>query len=249
VEISWQEYEWSVLLKSRADFGPGFRVCGTESGLRHEVVGRYSQVPRQLDVAVYVGSDQTPRFVVDAKRKLKGKADVKVVDAFVGMLDDLGVEGGALVCPHGWTRGAERRARAGKIRTALLSQDAALTISCLEIARRALPYDWAFVSEWAEALTAWRRGEACERVLVLLEELPYEEWRCFADYAMQAHPAEAVAVLEHAAQQHQDDCWRYNAAVALSEWACLKRLLRQSVVNREPNEEAREALSLLGVMD
>jgi hypothetical protein len=88
---------------------------------------------RQIDVAVYLRGESHPRFVVDAKRKLTRRATVEIVDQFVGMLDDLGVNAGALVCPHGWTPSAAKRAEAGNLRVELLSVDDALRISCSEL--------------------------------------------------------------------------------------------------------------------
>lgn len=247
--ISWDEYEWAVLLKYREDFGRSFEVHGTENGKQHKVLGRYSGTPRQIDVAVYLRGDSHPRFVVDAKRKLTRPATVGVVDQFVGMLDDLGVNGGALVCPYGWTSSAAKRAEAGDLRVELLSVEDALKISCREIARRTLPFDWVFVAEWADALIALRTGAEPGIISDVLDALPFEEWLSFAHYALHRHPDEGVLALEDVALHHPDDGHRFQAATVLSEHGRLRRAVLSVVSAKEWEKDALEGLSYLDTSD
>ena len=50
------------------------------------------------------------QIIVDAKRR-KRKIDVKDVETFRGMMEDVGATHGYLVCPHGHTPAAEKRAQ------------------------------------------------------------------------------------------------------------------------------------------
>lgn len=246
MSITADEYEWAVLFKYREDFGPSFEVLGTENGKQHKVRGRYSGALRQIDVAIYLRGDSHPRFVVDAKRKLTRRATVEVVDQFVGMLDDLGVNGGALVCPHGWTASAAKRAEAGDVRVELLSVDEALKISCREIARRTLPFDWVFVARWADALIALRTNAEPGIISDVLDALPFEEWLSFAHYAFHRHPDEGVLVLEDVAMYHPDDGHRFQAATVLSEHGRLRQAVLAVV---SANEWEKDALEGLGDLD
>ncbi|MEZ4240359.1 MAG: restriction endonuclease [Myxococcota bacterium] len=112
MSLTWQEYELSVLEHLRQEYaGLPVRVVGTEGGRRHEVVGRHSIVPRQLDVAAYAEGDERPVFVADAKHYGE-KIDVKDVESFAGMADDVGARFSALIAPAGFTDAAFRRAAA-----------------------------------------------------------------------------------------------------------------------------------------
>ncbi|MCB9872544.1 MAG: restriction endonuclease, partial [Planctomycetaceae bacterium] len=244
--VPWDEYERAVLLKYAEDLGAAFQVKG---GAKHRVFGRYSRIKRQVDVGVYLGNDSHPRFVVDAKRKQTRKLNVEDVDQFVGKLDDLGVDGGALVCPLGWSTSAERRASKGLVRVVLLSMKDALKISCTDIARHVLPFDWAFLPEWAEALVGLRTHSDPEYIISCIEVMPYEEWLSFVHYAMARHPEEGARVLEHIAYCHYDDAHRYNAAHVLSEHGRLRADVRQHVIDKEWEDDTIESLEGMDVVD
>lgn len=72
------------------------------------IVGRRSQIKRQVDVLVttsVVGLGTT-RVVVDCKRRQR-KIDVPEVQSFNGFLEDVGADGGVLVATSGYSEGAE----------------------------------------------------------------------------------------------------------------------------------------------
>jgi hypothetical protein len=72
--------------------------------------GRYTKRPRQIDVLV---KDKVAQFdiniVIDCK-DYKHPVDVKGVEEFYGLLDDVGAQKGVLVCPKGFTETARTRA-------------------------------------------------------------------------------------------------------------------------------------------
>lgn len=76
------------------------------------VVGKVSRRKRQIDVLIDFrhDSDNSRRIVVDAKKRTR-KIDVKIVEEFRGMMEDVGATHGYLVCPSGHTKAAERRAQ------------------------------------------------------------------------------------------------------------------------------------------
>ena len=76
------------------------------------IIGHKSLKPRQIDVLVDArwGDDLSRRIIIDAKLH-KSKLDIKDVESFEGMMRDCGAEHGILVCPNGWSEGAERRAQ------------------------------------------------------------------------------------------------------------------------------------------
>lgn len=75
-----------------------------------KITGRRTGVKRQVDVLV---SEQVGQYaikiVIDCK-DYKTPIDVKGVEEFAGLLDDVGGHKGVLVCPKGFTRAAKTRA-------------------------------------------------------------------------------------------------------------------------------------------
>lgn len=76
------------------------------------LMGRISGRSRQIDVLIDLRHDtnNSRRVIVDAKRH-KRKIDVKEVEAFQGLMQDVGATHGYLVCPNGHTKSAEKRAQ------------------------------------------------------------------------------------------------------------------------------------------
>ncbi|TJV18008.1 restriction endonuclease [Mesorhizobium sp.] len=76
------------------------------------VAGRISGRSRQIDVLIDArhDTDNSRRIIVDAKKR-KRKVDVTDVEAFRGLMEDVGATHGYLICPVGHTRAAEKRAQ------------------------------------------------------------------------------------------------------------------------------------------
>jgi hypothetical protein len=79
------------------------------------LMGRHTQRMRQIDVLV---KDKVAQFdiniVIDCK-DYKNPVDVKGVEEFYGLLDDVGAQKGVLVCPKGFTETAKVRAEGYQI--------------------------------------------------------------------------------------------------------------------------------------
>lgn len=76
------------------------------------LMGRISDRSRQIDVLIDLrhDTDNSRRVIVDAKKHTR-KVDVKDVEAFRGLMEDVGATHGYLVCPSGYTKAAEKRAQ------------------------------------------------------------------------------------------------------------------------------------------
>jgi hypothetical protein len=101
----WQQLELLVAAIQK-ELAPGATV-------RHDVKlpGTQSETERQIDVLIEQNIGQyTMRIVIDCK-DYATPADVKAVEAFQGLIQDVGAHRGALVCPAGFTRTAKKRAR------------------------------------------------------------------------------------------------------------------------------------------
>ena len=226
-----ERYEAALLERLTWPFPPPlFRVEGKRDGQAHKHM-RHSGNPRQLDVAVYRGDALV--LVADAKRHETRSLDIADVDAFVGMLDDVGCKFGILASPRGFTKGAKRRAAITNIELLLLTYEEALTAELLPVARRIYSSDWAYHPNLASALLAINRNEKWKNIAEKLETIPFEEWERFAEYAMVHHPAEAIEFLRMVSLNHHDDGWRFNAARLLIEGGMLDESLRLSLIEKE----------------
>lgn len=110
--LAVDENDWRIYERLVAAFeaeNSGLELSVTPNA---RLIGRISQASRQIDVLVDArwGDDLTRRVIIDAKLH-RAKLDIKDVESFEGMMKDCGAERGILVCPNGWTSGAQKRAQ------------------------------------------------------------------------------------------------------------------------------------------
>jgi hypothetical protein len=103
----WRMYERLVARLMADQLSTEFCVTPNAS-----VIGAITGIKRQIDVLIETrhDTDNSRRIIVDAKRR-KRKIDVKEVESFRGMMEDVGATHGYLVCPNGHTAAAEKRAQ------------------------------------------------------------------------------------------------------------------------------------------
>lgn len=103
----WERYE--RLVASMAADQLSTDMCVTPNAY---VRGKISGRKRQIDVLVDArhDTDNSRRIIIDAKHR-KRKVDVKDVESFRGLMEDVGATHGYLVCPKGYTSAAQRRAQ------------------------------------------------------------------------------------------------------------------------------------------
>ncbi len=78
-------------------------------------------LPRQVDATIY----QNDKIIIVECKLHNRKIDVKAMGEFYFVIyKDVGAEGGWMVSPLGFTKGAEAIAKAEKIQTAILNLDA-----------------------------------------------------------------------------------------------------------------------------
>ena len=236
------EYEDALLQQLRQEFSNHlFSVAGTEDGRQHKIPGRYSLVNRQVDVAVYRQSDPSPILMADAKHYRK-RIDVKAVECFIGMVDDVGADVGLLVAPRGFTAGAKQRARAAGMVLKMMSIDEATTYQWLPLARQIYPWDWGYHNDIALALRRMHEKVDIGLVVEALHDVPFEEWEGYVRYALVHHREEAVSLLETVAQAHYNSGWRFNAIRLLQEEGLLRSKVSEQLEQREEDPETLQLL-------
>lgn len=83
-----------------------------QAGVSHNVMmdGRRTGAKRQIDVLVHEKVGQYDINIIIDCKDYKKPVDVKGVEEFAGLLDDVGAQKGVLVCPSGFTPNAKIRA-------------------------------------------------------------------------------------------------------------------------------------------
>jgi Restriction endonuclease len=104
---AWERYERLIARMFADQISTDY--CVTPNA---HLVGRISKRSRQIDVLIELrhDTDNSRRIIVDAKKRAR-KIDVKDVEAFRGLMEDVGATHGYLICPNGHTKSAERRAQ------------------------------------------------------------------------------------------------------------------------------------------
>ena len=101
---SWKDYEVEILELLKAEF-PDSQI--SENQFRE---GRYSKTQRQIDILIE-GTIAGHRFsvVIDAKYYARS-VDVKGVEEFIGMVNDIGAHKGLIITKEGYSDAALERA-------------------------------------------------------------------------------------------------------------------------------------------
>jgi len=108
---AWKMYERQIYKRLRARAAPGATITFDEDG-KQRLPGRFSEVGRQVDVLVrgkFAGLDHEQIMIVDCKH-FSRRVDVKAVEAFAGMMEDVNAPLGVLITNEGFTKAAQRRA-------------------------------------------------------------------------------------------------------------------------------------------
>jgi len=109
----WKAYEQQIAESLREAAGADAEVTFDDRG-RQRLPGRFSKIDRQIDVIVkgrFAGLSSPHTMIVDCKL-INHRLDVTHVEAFAGLLDDVGVSVGLLVSSDGFSPAAQRRAEA-----------------------------------------------------------------------------------------------------------------------------------------
>lgn len=105
--MNWKEYETEIFDHFQQQY-PDAEII-----LDAKRIGLFSKVSRQIDVLIeqYIAGNRFT-LVIDGKYFNK-KVDVKAVESFIGMLEDIGAHKGLLISNQGFSEAAYNRAHFG----------------------------------------------------------------------------------------------------------------------------------------
>jgi hypothetical protein len=104
-DTKWKCFE-VLVAKLQQEFSPTAKVT-----LNDKLVGKRSGVTRQIDISVRMMVGQFDILIVIDCKDYSDPVDVKGVEEFLGLVDDVGANKGALVSSCGFTEAAKTRAR------------------------------------------------------------------------------------------------------------------------------------------
>jgi hypothetical protein len=105
-KAKWQRFEDLAAHIQRSLAAPDAKV---EQDVR--IVGKDSGVERQVDIALRIRAAQYDLLVVVDCKDYKRKLHVKDVEAFVGLVKDVGANKGAMIAARGFKAAAKNLAR------------------------------------------------------------------------------------------------------------------------------------------
>ena len=106
-EMNWKEYEEEIF----ENFNSAYP--NTKISYNQKIVGRYSKTERQIDVLIEGRiAGKKIRLVIDGKYYSKN-VDVKAVDSFISMVEDIDAAQGILITSKGYSEAAINRAYYG----------------------------------------------------------------------------------------------------------------------------------------
>lgn len=236
----WKEYELALFNELYYVYRPpDFMV---EPNFR-KVIGLFSEVERQIDVAVFKAEDSSrPYIAVECKHYTKEKLDVKDVETFIGMRNDLGAEHAILVCPLGFSKGALRRAEAANIHTFQRTDEDMKRLNLREYARITLPWDESLHPAMGDALFELNSSPEFDNWVGELEQFPFEEWEATLISFREINVEKCRQLLRMIAHQHWDDAWRFNAVRLLDEFNWLDEITREFLLEGETDPEVKGIL-------
>lgn len=109
--ITWKDYEEAVYEECQRVY----HLRKAEIIKNTHIVGKESGVKRQIDVLIKLLNDDVVISTLIVECKHYGtKINVKIVDSFIGFLEDVGADKGIIVSEKGFSKAAIDRAHKGK---------------------------------------------------------------------------------------------------------------------------------------
>jgi len=108
---NWQKFE-ELVAEIQRELTPSAKI---QTAIRKK--GRRSNQWRQIDILVQDVIGQFEVSIVIDCKDYKGPVDIKEIESFIGMLDDLGATKGAIIAASGFTKAAIERAKDAGIDT------------------------------------------------------------------------------------------------------------------------------------
>ncbi len=235
----WEKYERAMFNELYYVYRPPHFIVLPDF---KEVIGQFSKVNRQIDVVVFEQEDKINPFLAVECKHYNRKLDVKDIETWIGMVDDIGAKESILVCPEGFTKGAISRAKAANIITYTLPRIDGKRLNLRDIVRQTFPWDETFHPEMGDALFTFNESSSFNEWIDSVENLPFEEWMDTFNNFIQLNANKSRKILWNIAQLHWDDGWRFNAIQLLEEYEWIDKTFCTFLLEHEKDFDTRELI-------
>lgn len=109
--MDWKDYEESIFEKFESEFGTNHELIKNT-----RIEGKFSKIKRQVDILIKSKIIGYGILGVIECKYFSIKINVKIVDSFIGFLEDVGANFGVIITNKGFTPGAINRAEVKGIR-------------------------------------------------------------------------------------------------------------------------------------
>jgi len=212
-----------------------------------KIKGKYSKVFRQIDITVYHNADKKNLIIIADAKKYKKKLNVRHIEQFIGLKDDIGIKFG-IIAPliidlkDAFTTGAKNRAKSsGVVLRPIDLNEAIIKPRWKPLARKIFPYDLNYHPELARGLYYLYHGNATAEI-DSIENIMYEEWEAFVNYGIHNNYNYTVDFLKIIVNHHNDSGWRFNAIKHLLEIGELDKNEIDQIRKMEKGPEFQELI-------
>ena len=228
------EYEKAVLEFFRTHWPP------PEFEIKHNIrlLGRKTKGRRQIDAGIFGAGQSEPIMIVEAKRHNRA-IDAGIAGATIALVQDVGAIPTVMVSTSGFSVAAKNHLEAEEIGHLTITLKQARGLRWIPLVEEKFSVDRKFRHVSGDLVEALRNGDVSP---FIDSDLPYEEWLAVIRCGQDLFPTSTAKVLKILAREHSDDGARFNAVMLLDEAGQLEIADLETVLTRETDPDAQQAL-------
>ena len=218
-KINWRDYERAMFNELYYRYQSSEYIVLPDY---KEVEGLITGDKRQIDVVVFDRQNLSRPFIMVESKFYARKLNVKDVEAFIGMQQDIGSENAFMVAPLGFSKMAQRRVKGTNIKLLTLPEIEAERLSWRDTVRAVFSIgDETFHSEMGDAIHIFNTTYSYNDLNELMEPLPFEEWDTLFHIYRRVNEEKCREALKGFAYYHYDSGWKFNCVRLLNEFGWL----------------------------
>lgn len=216
----------------------------------NQIIGQISAGKRQIDVAVIALENKTRPFISVESKYYARKINIKDVEAFIGMQQDIGSRYAIMVAPRGFTPMAHQRIRGTNIELLTMPITEAERLNWREVVRKEFRLDETFHPVMGDAIHRFNTTNDYEGVASVMEGLPFDEWEILFSIYQKVDDQKCKNTLEYLSISHYDPDWIFNTVRLLDEFGWLTQdFVNDLIIAKQVDNDLWEYLKDMSYFD